>query len=57
MDEEEALLQPYTYLKKNPGKEIRSQLIEAFQDWLQIPEVSLTRIKAVVEMLHTASLL
>lgn len=51
------LLQPYTYLCSLPGKEIRSQLIEAFDAWLHVPATSLAVIKRVVEMLHNASLL
>ncbi|KAK4993432.1 geranylgeranyl pyrophosphate synthetase [Elasticomyces elasticus] len=39
------------------GKDIRSQLIAAFNDWLKVPEESLKIITKVVGMLHTASLL
>ncbi|KAK4921227.1 geranylgeranyl diphosphate synthase 1, partial [Elasticomyces elasticus] len=41
----------------HPGKDIRSQLIAAFNDWLKVPEESLKIITKVVGMLHTASLL
>jgi geranylgeranyl diphosphate synthase, type III len=40
-----------------PGKDIRKQLIAAFNAWLKIPEESLTVITKVTGMLHTASLL
>ena len=52
-----ALLEPFHYLRAHPGKNIRSQLIEAFNHWLQVPAEKLAIIKDAVEMLHTASLL
>ncbi|TVY80295.1 Geranylgeranyl pyrophosphate synthase [Lachnellula suecica] len=54
---EQILMGPYEYLISQPGKEIRSQLIMAFNEWLEVPEESLEVIKNVVGMLHTASLL
>ena len=54
---ESVLLAPYTYLENHPGKDIRSQLIVAFNAWLQVPQASLDVITRVVGMLHTASLL
>ena len=53
----QTLLEPYTYISANPGKEIRSQLIEAFNLWLDVPEGDLDVIRGVVRMLHNASLL
>ena len=41
----------------HPGKDVRKQLIAAFNVWLKVPEESLTIITKVVGMLHTASLL
>lgn len=41
----------------HPGKDIRKQLISAFNAWLRVPEASLKIITKVVGMLHTASLL
>ncbi|KAG0228219.1 geranylgeranyl pyrophosphate synthetase [Mortierella sp. GBA43] len=55
--EEAALLEPYTYISSRPGKEIRSQLIDAFNAWLQVPPEQLAIITKVVTMLHTSSLL
>ncbi|KAI5370153.1 Putative polyprenyl synthetase, isoprenoid synthase domain superfamily [Septoria linicola] len=56
--EKENILQgPYAYLESHPGKDIRSQLISAFNEWLQVPASSLAVITRVVAMLHTASLL
>ncbi|KAF8456077.1 isoprenoid synthase domain-containing protein, partial [Kalaharituber pfeilii] len=51
------LLDPYEYLLKHPGKDIRTLLIKAFNVWLKVPEESLEVISKVVAMLHTASLL
>ncbi|KAJ1595897.1 hypothetical protein NDA14_006269 [Ustilago hordei] len=56
-DKESAILEPYTYLDSNPGKEVRTKLIEAFNVWLQVPTGKLDVICSVVRMLHTASLL
>ncbi|WEW56648.1 geranylgeranyl pyrophosphate synthetase [Emydomyces testavorans] len=54
---EKILLGPYDYMVHQPGKDIRRQLIAAFNRWLQVPEESLAIITKVVVMLHTASLL
>jgi len=56
-DQEESLLEPYSYLSSVPGKEVRSQLIDAFNHWLRVDQRELQVIKRVVRMLHTASLL
>ncbi|KAF4628197.1 hypothetical protein G7Y89_g9955 [Cudoniella acicularis] len=54
---EQILIGPYEYLFAQPGKDIRSQLIAAFNEWLEVPAESLEIITKVVGMLHTASLL
>jgi geranylgeranyl diphosphate synthase type 3 len=54
---EKILLGPFDYLYGHPGKDIRAQLIAAFNAWLRVPEASLSIITKVVGMLHTASLL
>jgi geranylgeranyl diphosphate synthase type 3 len=56
-EKEKVLLGPYDYLFGHPGKDIRAQLISAFNEWLRVPEESLTVITKVIGMLHTASLL
>lgn len=56
-DKEAILLGPYEYLFAHPGKDIRTQLIAAFNEWLEVPPESLEIITKVVGMLHTASLL
>ena len=54
---EQILLGPFDYMVNNPGKDIRKQLIAAFNAWLQVPPSSLEIITKVIGMLHTASLL
>lgn len=56
-EKERILLGPYDYLVGHPGKDIRSQCIAAFNQWLRVPPERLTVITRVVGMLHTASLL
>ena len=51
------LLEPYTHITSTPGKEIRTQLTEAFNLWLNVPREKLQRINRIVTMLHSASLL
>ncbi|KAF9945919.1 geranylgeranyl pyrophosphate synthetase [Mortierella alpina] len=55
--DEPALLEPYTYICSNPGKEMRTELIEAFNIWIKVPAQQLAVITKVVKMLHTSSLL
>ena len=56
-NKEKILLGPYEYLFAQPGKDIRTQLIASFNEWLEVPPESLEVITKVVGMLHTASLL
>ncbi|KAI9823757.1 MAG: geranylgeranyl pyrophosphate synthetase [Thelocarpon impressellum] len=56
-EKDKILLGPFEYLFAHPGKDIRSQLIAAFNAWLKVPSDSLAIITKVVGMLHTASLL
>jgi geranylgeranyl diphosphate synthase type 3 len=56
-EKEKILLGPYEYLYAHPGKDVRTQLIAAFNEWLEVPPASLEIITKVVGMLHTASLL
>ncbi|KAF8641432.1 hypothetical protein AX16_009945 [Volvariella volvacea WC 439] len=54
---ENSILEPFTFLTSNPGKEIRGRLIEAFNTWLNVPPEKLKVIAKVVNMLHAASLM
>ncbi|KAI9680643.1 MAG: geranylgeranyl pyrophosphate synthetase [Caeruleum heppii] len=56
-EKEKILYGPFDYLFEHPGKDIRTQLIAAFNVWLKVPPESLAVITKVVGMLHTASLL
>lgn len=56
-EKEKVVTGPFDYLYDHPGKDIRSQLIKAFDAWLEVPHESLEVITKVVGMLHTASLL
>ena len=56
-EKEKIVLGPFDYMYDHPGKDIRKQLIGAFNAWLKVPEESLIIITKVVGMLHTASLL
>lgn len=57
LEKEKILLGPFEYMYHHPGKNIRTQLITAFNEWLRVPAESLEIITKVVGMLHTASLL
>lgn len=54
---ETELLEPFTFITSNPGKDMRSRLIEAFNIWLKVPEEKTKVISRIVNMLHNASLL
>ncbi|KAJ3550298.1 hypothetical protein NM688_g5095 [Phlebia brevispora] len=54
---ENALLEPFTHINSVRGKEIRGQMVAAFNTWLNVPEDKLHTISKVISMLHTASLL
>ncbi|KAJ9485074.1 hypothetical protein VN97_g8290 [Penicillium thymicola] len=56
-DQEQILLGPFDYLESLPGKNIRSQFIQAFNSWLQVPTAHLEVVEKAISMLHTASLL
>jgi geranylgeranyl diphosphate synthase type 3 len=54
---ESILLEPFTYIERMPGKNVRSMLIDAFNEWLQVPTEKTEAIKKVIGMLHNASLI
>ena len=56
-DKQQIILEPYTYMTSQPGKDFRTKLTAAFNDWLRVPEEQLTLIGKIVQMLHHASLL
>ncbi|KAH8169273.1 polyprenyl synthetase domain-containing protein [Sarocladium implicatum] len=56
-DKEKVVRGPFDYVLSHPGKDFRSQLIAAFNAWLDVPADSLEVITRVVGMLHESSLL
>lgn len=52
-----ALLEPYNYIVSLPGKDLRTQLLRAFNAWYNVPEPTFKVISECVAMLHNASLL
>lgn len=54
---EAAVLEPFNYTSSVPGKDMRTQLIEAFDLWLKVPKEKKEIIARIVNMLHTASLM
>ncbi|KAJ7122406.1 isoprenoid synthase domain-containing protein [Mycena epipterygia] len=54
---ESAVLEPFTYLTSNPGKNILDRLIGAFDTWMNVPPDARTIISRIVNMLHNASLM
>lgn len=56
-EKERIVLGPYNYMLQHPGKDIRRQLINAFNAWLKVPSESLAIITKVIAMLHTSSLM
>ncbi|KAJ7198739.1 isoprenoid synthase domain-containing protein [Mycena pura] len=56
-DNESAVLEPYTYITANPGKDFRTKLMAAFNTWINVPEEKLRNIAKIISMLHNASLM
>ena len=50
-------LEPWEYLRKVPGKNVRGTLIRSFQQWLKVEEAPLLAIMEIIASLHNASLL
>lgn len=48
---------PYDYISSSPGKEFRTQLVNALNLWHRVPIESLGAISTIIRMLHNASLL
>ena len=53
----QAITRPFDYTISLLGKNVRSQLLSAFNVWLQVDEKSYSVIDKVIGMLHNASLL
>lgn len=55
--EEEIIKAPFNHVAQVKGKEIRAQLIDAFNLWIRLPEEKVNTVKDVTGKLHNASLL
>ncbi|KAJ7216255.1 isoprenoid synthase domain-containing protein [Mycena rebaudengoi] len=55
--DESAVLEPYTYVASNPGKDIRTQLLASFNTWIGVPTEKLHVVANIINMLHNASLM
>ncbi|KAJ7155536.1 isoprenoid synthase domain-containing protein [Mycena crocata] len=55
--DDSSILEPYTYIASNAGKNFRGRLIESFNEWLQVPPDTLASISKIIDILHTASLM
>ncbi|KAK7019013.1 isoprenoid synthase domain-containing protein [Favolaschia claudopus] len=55
--DEAAVLEPFSYITTNSGKNLRTQLMTAFNGWINVPEDKLAHIAKVVSLLHNASLM
>jgi len=51
------ILEPYTYLCSQGGKNIRGKLCDGFNHFYNVSETHLTKIKEIVSALHNSSLL
>ncbi|XP_076384890.1 geranylgeranyl pyrophosphate synthase quemao isoform X3 [Megalopta genalis] len=56
-EEDEILLEPFSYILQVPGKQVRAKLAQAFNYWLKIPQDKLQAVGDIIQMLHTSSLL
>ena len=57
MAQDEILLEPFTYLLRKKGKDIRPKLLKAFNVWLKVPNEKVKLIGDIIQMLHNSSLL
>ncbi|XP_011876891.1 PREDICTED: geranylgeranyl pyrophosphate synthase-like [Vollenhovia emeryi] len=56
-EENEILLEPVRYILQVPGKQVRTNLIKAFNYWLRIPDDKLQTIDNVTTMIHTSTVM
>ncbi|KAF7375744.1 hypothetical protein MSAN_00464000 [Mycena sanguinolenta] len=54
---ESTVLEPFSYLTSNPGKNILDRLIGAFNAWMDVPADACATISKIVNMLHSANLM
>ncbi|KAM0325739.1 hypothetical protein ACHAQA_007039 [Verticillium albo-atrum] len=56
-EKEDTIRRPYRYSTSHPGKDMRSQLMAAFNSWLEVPQHEIDIIHRAISTLHEASLL
>ncbi|BCS09726.1 hypothetical protein ALUC_30543A [Aspergillus luchuensis] len=49
------LWKPYEYLNSTPTKGLHNQLVDALQEWYQLPQPSLAIVSGIATLLHEAS--
>lgn len=52
-----AINEPITYVSSMPSKGVRSSLIDAMNQWCQVPSAQLAVVKRVIDLLHNSSLI
>lgn len=52
-----AINEPIDYVSGMPSKGVRTSLIDAMNQWCQVPSAQLAAIKRVIDLLHTSSLI
>lgn len=53
----ERVREPFEYTVRNPGKSLRTKLIDTFNQWICSDDESKILIASVIEILHSASLM
>ncbi|KAI3394937.1 hypothetical protein diail_2044 [Diaporthe ilicicola] len=52
-----AINEPINYVSEMPSKGVRSSLIDAMNQWCQVPSTQLAVVKRVIDLLHNSSLI
>lgn len=55
--QEALLLEPYSHIVRQSGKNIRQKLIHGFNQWMNVSRDKIAAIEEIINMLHNASLL
>lgn len=54
---DQIVLQPFEYIQKVPGKNIRSKLVLALNHWFKVPQEKIEHVTSIIQIIHTASLM
>ena len=55
--QESRLLEPYSHIVRQSGKNVRQKLIEGFNLWMKLDIYKISAIEEIINMLHNTSLL